>query len=107
MTIATSIACSPSSSPAATTAPLESTVPPIHAPPISWFNPIALMSGGIITNIRTVKISDMDMVSVRCSLRALLAAAMAIAADTPHTLVALAMSSAKLFGMFQRSAPRR
>ena len=33
ITVATSIACSPSSSPAATTAPVESTVPPIHAPP--------------------------------------------------------------------------
>jgi len=33
ITVATSIACSPSNSPAATTAPVESTVPPIHAPP--------------------------------------------------------------------------
>ena len=84
-------ACSPSMAPAATTAPVASMVPPIQAPPTIGSIPIASMNNGISTIMATVKMSVMPTARVSSSFFARTAAAVAIAADTPHTEVAVAM----------------
>ena len=83
-------AVSPSAVPATVTAPVESTVPPIRAPPISSPRPVTRISTGSNTIISTVKMIDIDTVSERSFFFALLAAPTAIAADVPHTEVAVA-----------------
>ena len=75
----------PSISPAATTAPVASIVPPSHAPPTIGSMPACRMKGGMATIIATVKASDRPMASDSSSFFALQAAPVAIAADTPHT----------------------
>ena len=85
-------ACSPSRAPAATTAPVASTVPPIQAAPTTGSRPAQRMPSGITIIIATVKISDMPTASVSSCRRARAAAATAMAADTPQTEVAAAMT---------------
>ena len=63
-------------------------VPPISEPPISWFMPIARMIIGSKTIINTVKMIEIDTTTVRSAL-ALEAAAVAMAALVPQTLVAV------------------
>ena len=77
---ATSRATGPSNSPAATTAPVESTVPPIHAPANTGFNPNFFIIKGIITIINEVNKIDIPTANVNSSFLALLALAAAIAA---------------------------
>ena len=84
-------ACSPSGPralPASTTAPVESTVPPISAPPISGFMPTALIIIGSKTIIRIVNIIDIEMATLKSFFFAPAAAPVAIAALVPHTDVA-------------------
>ena len=84
-------ACSasgPRAFPARTTAPVESTVPPMRAPPISWLIPTALMIIGSNTIIRIVNMIEMEIAIERSSFLAPEAAPVAIAADVPQTEVA-------------------
>jgi len=97
ITVATSIACSPSSSPAATTAPVESTVPPIHAPPTTKSIPRILIKAGKPTRSITVDNREIDIVNVSNSFLALVAAATAMAAETPQTEVAAAINTLSEF----------
>jgi hypothetical protein len=75
----------PSISPAATTAPVASIVPPSQAPPTIGSIPAQRMNGGIATIIATVNNSDSPIASDSSSFFALQAAPVAIAAETPHT----------------------
>ena len=87
-------ACSPSAPralPASTTAPVESTVPPIRAPPISGLIPTALMIIGSKTIIRIVKIIEIEIAIPRSLFFAPAAAPVAMAALVPQTDVAEAM----------------
>ena len=84
-------ACSasgPSALPASTTAPVESTVPPMRAPPMSWLIPTALMIIGSNTIMRIVNMIEMEMAIERSSFFAPEAAPVAMAADVPQTEVA-------------------
>ena len=84
-------ACSPSGPrafPASTTAPVESTVPPISAPPISSFMPTAFIIIGSKTIMSIVKMIDMEIAIPRSFFLAPAAAPVAIAALVPHTDVA-------------------
>ena len=93
MDFTSTAACSasaPSALPAKTTAPVESTVPPMSAPPISWLIPQALIIIGSNTIIRMVKIMEMEIAIERSSFFALAAAPVAMAAEVPQTLVAAA-----------------
>ena len=80
ITVATSIDSSPSNAPAATTAPVESIVPPIQAPPIILSIPHSLIKAGRPTSKMTVDNKEIEIVNVRYSFLALVAAATAIAA---------------------------
>ena len=94
MLLTRTAACSasgPRALPASTTAPVESTVPPIRAPPISWDMPTARMIIGAKTIIRMVKIMEIEMAMERSSFLAPEAAPVAMAADVPQTEVAEAM----------------
>ena len=82
---ATSSAALSSKPPAAATAPVESIVPPIQAPPRTELIPTARITAGITTIMMTVNESDSPMASDNSSFLALQAAAVAIAAETPHT----------------------
>ena len=98
----------PSRAPAATTAPVASTVPPIQAAPTTMSMPTARMPSGISTIIRTVKISDMPTARVSSSLCARAAAATAMAAETPHTDVAAAMTiTSERLVIFSTRVPNR
>ena len=105
ITVATSIAASPSSSPAATTAPVESTVPPIQAPPTVSFIPAILMRTGRPTRSITVDNNEIEMTRVRRSFLALVAAATAIAAETPQTEVAAAIMTVSFLSNFRTDVP--
>ena len=87
MVAATLNAFSPKKEPAATTAPVASIVPPIHAPPNISGIPTALINTGMITIMIEVKIMDNPMAVVSSSFLALHAAAVAMAAETPHTAI--------------------
>ena len=78
--------------PAATTAPVASIVPPIHAAPTIVSMPLARMPRGITTIMPTVKISVISTASVSSSVLARDAAAAAMAAETPQTDVAAAIT---------------
>src|SRR5690606_26197779 len=85
MVAATFSAVSPKKAPAATTAPVESMVPPIQAPPSTSGMSTATMKAGSATIMMDVKTMDRPTAVVSSSLVALQAAAVAMAADTPHT----------------------
>src|SRR6056297_1048136 len=82
---ATSSARSPSTAPAAATAPVASIVPPSQAPPSTSSMPTNLITAGNTIIMITVKDSDMPIARDNSSFLALHAAAVAIAAETPHT----------------------
>ena len=67
-------------------------VPPIQAAPTTGSIPIARIPIGIRTIITTVKIRVMPTARVSSSFLARAAAAMAMAAETPQTEVAAAMT---------------
>ena len=99
-------ASSPRALPASTTAPVESTVPPMRAPPINWLIPQARMIIGSNTIIRMVKIMEMLMANDRSSFLALEAAPVAMAALVPHTEVAEAKVMTKgLLSIFSTLVP--
>ena len=84
-------ACSPSGPsalPASTTAPVESTVPPMSAPPIRGLIPTALIIIGSNTIISMVNMMDTEMAIPRSFFFAPAAAPVAIAALVPQTDVA-------------------
>ena len=81
-------ASGPRAVPATTTAPVESTVPPIREPPMSALMPQARMSIGPKTIIRMVKMMEMETAIERSSFFAPEAAPVAMAAEVPQTLVA-------------------
>lgn len=87
-------ACSPSlpsTLPATVTAPVESTMPPMSAPPIRADMPVALMISGSKTIIRIVKMMEMEMVIAKSVFLQPDAAPEAMAVDVPQTFVAEAM----------------
>ncbi len=105
---ATSPASFPSDSPAATTAPVASIVPPIQAPPTIGSRPSQPMSGGITTIMITVKNSDSPIASESSSFRARQAAPVAIAADTPQTdMSAETTMHRDLEGILSRCTPHQ
>ena len=77
--------------PAATTAPVASIVPPVHAALTIVSMPLARSPRGIRTIMPTVKISVIPTASVSSSVLARDAAAAAMAAETPQTDVAAAI----------------
>ncbi len=73
--------------PAAATAPVASTVPPIHAPPRISGMPTQAMKAGMATIMMAVKVRERPMERVSSSFLARAAAAVAMAADVPQTLM--------------------
>ena len=107
-TAATCPASSPSMAPAATTAPVASTVPPIQAAPIVGSMPRARIPRGIAIIMTTVKIRVMPTARVSSSFFARAAAATAIAAETPQTDVAAAMTmTSEGLAIFSTRVPKR
>jgi hypothetical protein len=105
---ATSPTSLPSDSPAATTAPVASIVPPIQAPPTSGSSPSARIAGGIATIMMTVKKSERPIASDSSSFFARHAAPVAIAADTPHTdMSAASVMQSGRDGMRSACTPNR
>ena len=82
---ATCRALGPMKAPAAATAPVASTVPPIQAPPRISGMPTQLMKAGMATIMMAVKVRDRPMDRVSSSFLARQAAAVAMAAEVPHT----------------------
>ena len=98
----------PSISPAATTAPVASIVPPSQAPPTIGSISAHWMNGGIATIIATVNSSESPIASDSSSFFALQAAPVAIAADTPHTDMSAAITMHRLLeGIFNQWTPNR
>ncbi len=91
MVAAVYIATGPISSPAATTDPVLSTVPPIQAPASTWCMPTPLAIAGKRNIMIATKTMDRPMASVSSSFLARQAAAQAIAADTPDTDISAEM----------------
>ena len=60
-------------------------VPPIHAPPNTWGKPTPLMMAGMTIIMMEVNTRLSPTARVSSSFFALQAAAVAIAAETPHT----------------------
>src|SRR6056297_1483921 len=85
MVAATYMASMPISSPAATTDPVLSTVPPIQAPAHTGCMPVILAMVGSKKIITATKIMDIPMDRVSSSFLAPLAEALAMAAETPDT----------------------
>ena len=85
---ATCSASGPNALPASTTAPVESTVPPINAPPMICPIPAHSIIIGSKTIIRMVKMMEMEIATDRSSFFAPEAAPVAIAAEVPQTEVA-------------------
>ena len=89
------------------TAPVESTVPPIRAPPINSLIPVALIIIGSNTIMITVKIIEIETASERSVFFAFEAAPVAIAADVPHTDVAVAtVITNGLLSIFKTLVPK-
>ena len=87
---------------------MASTVPPIQAAPTTGSMPAARIPSGITIIITTVKMSDMPTASVSSCFRARAAAATAMAADTPHTEVAAAMTiTSDRLPIFRYPTPNR
>ncbi len=106
-TAATVSARGPRKAPAATTAPVESMVPPIQAPPRTGSMPTQAMNIGMKIIISTVKISVMPTARVSSSFLARDAAATAMAAETPQTEVAAAMMiTSGLLTIFRTRVPK-
>ena len=109
MLLTSTAACSasgPRALPASTTAPVESTVPPISAPPISCVMPQALMIMGSNTIMRMVNMIEMEMAMERSSFLHLAAAPVAMAAEVPQTEVAAArVMTSGLFLSFRTLVP--
>src|SRR4051812_47296110 len=82
-------ATSPTSVPAATTAPVVSIVPPSQAPVTSWESPSQCAMYGIAIIIGIAVISTSEITYESFFVSPLMAPAVAIAADTPQIETAL------------------
>ena len=83
-------------------------MPPIQAAPTTGSMPAARMPSGITIIITTVKMSDMPTASVSSCLCARAAAATAMAAETPQTDVAAAMTiTSDRLPIFRKRTPKR
>ena len=104
---ATYIAFSPRKAPAAATAPVESMVPPIQAPPRISGSPIALITAGMTIIIMAVKTSDRPIESVNSSFLARQAAAVAMAAEVPQTDISAEITTLRVLdGIFMTFWPK-